>query len=202
MKNLNVLEQHIRRSEEFRLCLEESLARASSFNMDQQMFNSGFQLLYPDLFSLRSGIFVQDSSTWLQFYSAIMEALDTSKISPDKATDVLRICTLMTDVLKMQNQHPNNMVNAHMLKVLNKFSEEPGQSALFEAVKEVYKVPYHSKPDRKSKATTTQQTKNIISGRKGLRRRRQAQNNRKSLSNKNRGASEQLLSSKKQHASS
>jgi hypothetical protein len=208
-KHLISLEQQIRRSEEFRLCSEEKLAKARAFDLEQ---DASYRGVYEDLFSFPSKQLVQEnlSPTWFEFYKAVFQALEQSNIEPEKESDVARICVLVTDILKVQNAENEHSLNVAIIQILKKFrSNESEKRVLFDAIQSVYR------PTRQKYQKAIQPSKDgksgkgagkVISGllskdpgssRKNLNRRRRVQNNR-SPQHRNKIPSQHLENKKQQ----
>jgi hypothetical protein len=189
MNHLSSLEQSIRRSEEFRLCTEEMRAKARGFSPEQPVDNTWYRGVYKDLFSFSSEAFVQDdlSVTWLGFYIDIIQALEASKIVPEKENDVARIAVLVSDILKMQKAENAPLLNEHIMNVLRKFHLNSGeQGVLFNAALQTVYGPLQKRNQGTSYSTKNKSNKrpsvthgkahSSSSSKTGLRRRRNVQN--------------------------
>jgi hypothetical protein len=189
MNHLSSLEQSIRRSEEFRLCTEELQAKARAFSPEQPVDNTGYRGVYKDLFSLSSEAFVQDnlSVTWSGFYIDIIQALEASKIVPEKENDVARIAVLVSDISKMQKAENTPLLNEHIMKILRKFQLNSGeQGVLFNAALQTVYGPPQKRNERSSYSTKSKSNKrpsvahekadSSSSSKTGLRRRRNVRN--------------------------
>jgi hypothetical protein len=189
MNHLSSLEQSIRRSEEFRLCTEKTRAKARALSPEQPVDNTGYRGVYKDLFSFSSETSVQDnlSVTWLGFYIDIIQALEASKIVPEKENDVARIAVLVSDILKMQKAENAPLLNEHIINILRKFQLNSGeQGVLFNAAVQTVYGPPQKRNERTSYSTKNKSNKrpsvahgnahSSSSSKKGLRRRRNVQN--------------------------
>ena len=91
LNQLHTFEEKIRRSEEFRIYIEEF---GKSGGEDDPTYEDLF--FYP-------GESLLDSSTnasQLRFYDTLVETLEHCELSPNRNPDVIRICILITEILK------------------------------------------------------------------------------------------------------
>eukprot|EP00980_Cylindrotheca_fusiformis_P004078 scaffold880_cov132-Cylindrotheca_fusiformis.AAC.74 len=161
LNHLNSLERSIRQSEEFRLCTEETSARARSVLPEQPRGSTGAERVYSDLFSFSTESFIQDSVsvTWLGFYIDIVQAIESSSIAPEKYHDFARIAVLIGDVLRPYGGENVTILNEHIINILRKFQlGSGGENELMTAVQTAY-GPSQARQERSPYSAKNKSTK-------------------------------------------